>query len=169
VLLVFSMKNKYLILGVLAIVVMLGGIWWYSSGGVQSEQGGVESFVQDFGKNIQHVNLRGEPNELAKGLNKYYGKFVDPSLLEQWSGGFLSAPGRIGASPRPDRIEISSTENVHPTTYRVIGVIISVINEGFKTDGDTAGTQPIALTIEDKEGMLLITEVVLGTYEPYDE
>jgi hypothetical protein len=162
------MKNKFLILGVLFAIVIVGGVWWYFSAGPQSEQGGVKSFVEDFGKSIQKVNLQGESDELAKSLQKNYSKFVDPALLEQWSGGFLSVPGRIGASPRPDRIEVSSVETVSPTTYRAEGKIMYVVNEGSKADGDIEGTQLIALTIEKQEETWLITEVVLGPYELYN-
>ena len=78
--------------------------------GNQAEEAEIRSVVVGFGKRLQLVSLQ-SPNA-SQEIEAQYGGFVASTLLEAWMGDISQAPGRIVSSPWPDRIEITSMEEL---------------------------------------------------------
>jgi hypothetical protein len=105
-----------------------------TTGGTQETA--VRNLVSGFGGRLQKVLLT-DPKETAAGeMQKYYGDYVAPSLLEKWQADPSSAPGRLTSSPWPDRIEILAVEKQAGDAYDVTGEIIE------KTSAGASGVQP---------------------------
>lgn len=125
----------------------------------------VRKLVIGFGSQLRNLSLLAQTEQLQIDLLNVYGPYVSTELLEQWLENPQSAPGRQTSSPWPERIEVTSVEQIgEGNVYHVEGDIVEVTNEGGGIgEGPTeALRRPIALTVEELREGLLITEVTLG-------
>ena len=157
-------QKKLFIGGGIIIVAAVVALWWMLSSGPLGQPTGVgaaENAVKEFGGKLQLVTIGAGSEALAETLQAHYGNLVDPALLEQWSGEPLEILGRRADSLWADRIEIDSTEHLESGAYRVLGTVMGVAPDDESEE--TKGTRLIAVTVENKEGVWIITEVILGS------
>jgi hypothetical protein len=153
-----------LILGLL-----IGGWWLYTenpnnvtSGQMSAEtEVEIKTLVADFGQRLKLVSLL-STSTLATDMDRHYGEFLSPELLQAWKANPDAALGRLTSSPWPDRIEIVGVAPAGNNIYTVEGNVIEI------TSADTplkpAGVYPITLTVEERGGALSITSVSKGAY-----
>jgi len=129
------------------------------------QQAAVRQVVEGFGTALQNVSLLGP--QVPEEMQANYGAYVAPELLTQWMNNPQGAPGRLTSSPWPERIEISSIEQIgEGAYYHVEGFIIEVTDEGggIGEAPTEAVRRPIALTVQDTQAGWRITEVIMGAY-----
>lgn len=123
----------------------------------------VVSLVERFGKKLQMVSLLAPAANVRESMQEHYAEFVTPSLLETWQNDPEHAPGRLGSSPWPDRIEVKDVEKASDDVYRVTGEIIEVTSA--EQQGEAAAKRPITLEVRKTGDRWLIADVQLGAYE----
>ena len=145
-----------------------------SQGGKQSSSGqsseaeeqAVRGLAEGFGGQLRNVSLLAPKETVAADMQKYYGDYVAPALLEKWKNDPSSAPGRLTSSPWPDRIEIRSVERLAGDSYEVSGEIVEVTS--VEASGGAANTRPIVLSVRKIGGRWLIVDAVLGEEDTTD-
>ena len=128
----------------------------------QNEQA-VRALAEGFGKKLQMVSLLAPKETVAKSIKENYSDFVTHELLQKWIADPQNAPGRVGSSPWPDRIDILGIENGGNDQYFVRGEIIEISSIEF-VHGGAAAKRPIELTVQKVDGRWLISSVTLGDY-----
>jgi len=126
----------------------------------QEAESVVRELVTEFGKRLQMVSLLAPEDSLRASLEENYGGLVSSELLSKWADRPENAPGRLVSSPWPDRIEITSIEEVEEG-YKVQGKIVEVTSA---EEDKPAAERPITLTVTEAEGKWIIVDVVLGDY-----
>jgi hypothetical protein len=126
-----------------------------------ADETAVISLVEDFGYVLKKVSLISP--SAAQDIEENYGDFVSPELITKWRNDPLKAPGRLTSSPWPERIDISTVENIASYSYLVKGDIIEVTS-AEEEQGGTASWRPIELIIEKNGSCWLIVEVSIGEY-----
>ena len=157
-------QKKLFVGGGIIIVVAAVALWWIFSSGPLGQPTGAsaaENAVKEFGDKLQLVTIGAGSETLAETLQVHYGNLVDPALLEQWSGEPLEILGRRADSLWADRIEIDSTEQLESGVYRVLGKVMGVAPDD--ESAEVKGTRLIAVTVENKEGVWIITDIILGS------
>jgi len=114
----------------------------------------IENVVEGFGSVLQKVSLQGPAEEVKKSMQENYSEYVSPELLERWIQNPLKAPGRLTASPSPDRIEIKNVERLAEEAYKVEGEIIEITSAEKKNE--VAARRPVTFVFENTEGKWLI-------------
>ncbi len=163
--------TRTLILLVLALLIIILGIWYVGKRESYKEDVIPESSIDDasavrdvvtkFGTKLQMVSLLA-PTEVRQGtMEKYYSEYVAPELLITWLPEGAEALGRYASSPWPDHIKIQNVR-LAGNEYIVDADVIEMTN----TDGGTeiAATYPIALTLQKREGKWMITSMEKGAY-----
>lgn len=125
----------------------------------ESNEAAVRSLVETFGSKLQLVSLLAP--DVRESMEKNYGDYVTPSLLEKWQNDPENAPGRLTSSPWPDRIEILSVERETADTYQVTGNIVEVTSA--EQSGGAASKRPITLEVKRIGNRWFIDDVTLGT------
>jgi hypothetical protein len=110
--------------------------------------------VEHFGSRLQLVGLNSP--SVAEDMRAQYADLVDPSLLEEWLHAPTTAPGRAVSSPWPDRIEITSIEEVSPGLYSVSAEVVELTSYEL-THGGAAARIPVTLAVRQLQGQWLIT------------
>jgi len=124
----------------------------------------VVSLVESFGKKLQMVSLAAPIDLIRESMKEHYSEFVTPALLEAWLKDPQTAPGRLGSSPWPDRIEVQQVEKQSDDAYQVKGEIIEITSVELQ-HGGAAAKRPITLTVRKTGERWLIDAVELGAYE----
>jgi len=127
----------------------------------QDDETAVRSLVEDFGYVLKKVSLISA--SAAKDIEENYGDFVSQELITEWKNDPLKAPDRLTSGPWPERIDISTVENIASYSYLVKGDIIEVTSVE-KEPGGAASQRPIELIIEKNGNCLLIVGVSIGEY-----
>ncbi|WP_411676996.1 hypothetical protein [Caproicibacter sp.] len=127
---------------------------------VETRETAVRNLVTDFGGQLQKVSLTASKEKVAEDMQKYYGDYITPSLLEEWQADPSSAPGRTVSSPWPDRINILSVQRLADDAYDVTGEIIEATSAD-ESGGQTAGKQGIRLSVRNIGGRWLIDDVTV--------
>lgn len=112
-------------------------------------EGDVRTLIGAFGNQLDTVSLFAP--DAAEEIRAAYGPYATPELIDAWIADPMRAPGRLTSSPWPDHIDITSVTMTSPTSYMVEGTIALV------TSGGDAGTVPVSITVEEREGRFLIT------------
>jgi len=128
----------------------------------QDEQA-VRELADAFGKALQKVSLSAPDSVISADIEKIYGGFVTPELLQKWQADPKSAPGRLVSSPWPDRIDILSVEWGSAAEYTVYGEIIEVTSVELASGG-AAAKKPVTLSVQKVNDRFLIGGVALGEY-----
>jgi hypothetical protein len=123
----------------------------------------VSELVNDFGKKLQMVSLLAPEDTVKQSIKENYEEFVSPELLAKWQGDPASAPGRVSSSPWPDRIEISSVQNLTDDSYAVKGEIIEITSTEAGS-GQAATRRPITCTVKKLARGWRIDAIKLGDY-----
>jgi hypothetical protein len=89
--------------------------------------------VKTFGLQFQKVQPVAPAPTPAQGILGNYSDFVTPELLKKWTDNPETAPGRVGSSPWPDRIEVTGAEELSETEYAVSGTIILISSASSRT------------------------------------
>jgi beta-lactamase regulating signal transducer with metallopeptidase domain len=124
----------------------------------------VIDLVKTFGSQFQKVQLVAPAPTPARGILENYSDFVTPELLKKWTDNPETAPGRVGSSPWPDRIDVTGAEKLSETEYAVSGTIILISSAELK-DGGAAFVQPIKLHVTKNGAEWKISDVNLGKWE----
>ena len=90
----------------------------------EQNKNAVEKTVHDFGETLQQVSLLAPASVLKPQMEKVYGPYLTPALLQQWQNHPDTALGRTTSSPYPDHISIDGTIKNEDGTYTVKGEII---------------------------------------------
>lgn len=167
-------KLAWLVLALFFLALSAGCADGKSPGGKQSSSGqsseaeeqAVRELVEGFGGQLKNVSLLAPKETVAADMQKYYGEYVAPALLEKWKNDPSSAPGRLTSSPWPDRIEIRSVERLAGDSYEVSGDIVEVTSA--EESGGAADTRPIRLSVQKIGDRWLIVDAVLGEEETAD-
>jgi len=112
--------------------------WW-------DEIWSVRALVDDFGAQLQEVDLTAPKEKASKDIKKKYAAYVTPELLERWIRDPEKAPGRAGSSPWPDRIE-GGLNKLSDNEYELEGNIVWITSAEVES-GRAAFTQPVVLKI----------------------
>jgi hypothetical protein len=124
---------------------------------------GVIDLVENFGLQLQKVQLVA-PDEIAiQDISEQYPDFVTDELLRKWMDNPETAPGRVGSSPWPDRIDISSAEKLRDTEYEVSGALVWITSTEI-ANGGAARIQPIKLTVTKNGTEWKISSVSVDAY-----
>lgn len=129
----------------------------------ETEKNAVISLVENFGKTLQLVSLLAPEDVVRESIKEHYAEFVTPELLEAWQNDPQQAPGRLGSSPWPDRIEILEVEKLSDDAYQVKGEIIEITSVELQ-QGGVAAKRPITLEVRKTGDRWLIHAVELGEY-----
>jgi hypothetical protein len=155
-------------LSVIGLLVLLAAGAWYISGYVSQkpltteEDAEVRAFVMEFGAKLQMVSVLAPEAELKAALESYYGPYVSPSLLRDLASAGPDAIGRQTSSPYPERIEIAEVRKTAPRSYVVEGTVVEIAGTASSTE--VVGTYSVTLTLERREGKLLIIKIKKGPY-----
>lgn len=126
----------------------------------ESEQTAVRDLVTEFGKQLCKVSLQAPEQAVADDMQKYYGDYVAPSLLEKWKADPSSAPGKMTSSPCPDRIEILSVNRLAEDNYDVSGEMIETAS-AESSDGSTPNKEEIKLSVKKIGGRWMIVDAAM--------
>jgi hypothetical protein len=154
-----------IVAGIIAIIIIVGGVWWYvaanppapaapnDTASNTTEVDAVNQAVIGFGSQLQQVSLMASSSVVAAAVTHYYGPYVAPELLAQWTQGSSTSaiPGRLTSSPWPDHIDIASTAKNADGSYSVSGTVAE------RTSTGPADTYPITATVQNQNGRWLIT------------
>ncbi|MDR2771294.1 MAG: hypothetical protein LBB57_04595 [Clostridiales Family XIII bacterium] len=121
----------------------------------------VVDLVRNFGSQFQWVQLIAPAPTPERGISEKYSDFVTTELLEKWTDNPETAPGRVGSSPWPDRIEDIRAVRLSETRYTVDGTVIWISSAELKSGG-AAFVQPIQLRVVKSGAEWKISEVILG-------
>lgn len=124
----------------------------------------IVSVVEDFGSKLQLVPLVAPEDEVAKSIQENYSGLVAPALIEKWTNDPQNAPGRVGSSPWPDRIEILKVDRVSKDEYEVKGNIVEITSVEI-INGGAAAKRPVTLVMKKIDGHWLISELTMGQYK----
>ncbi len=94
-------------------------------------------------------------------MEKHYGEYVTPKLIEDWLNDPMKAPGRFLSSPWPERIDILEVEKLSEDEYEVTGNIIELTSVELK-EGGIASKKSIILNIKKYDGKWLIDAFNFG-------
>ncbi len=141
------------------IIVVAGGAWYFAAPAPQSPEDTpiVLGVVNSFGTNMRQVSLMDERPAVAAAIEKNYGPLVSSQLLKKWSVNPETAPGRLVSSPWPERIEITSAERDRSGVYTVRGNVVELTSKEV-TEGGIAGSYPVVLRVEKRNGAWVITD-----------
>ncbi|WP_312813441.1 stalk domain-containing protein [Sedimentibacter sp.] len=127
----------------------------------ESERNEIIKLVQNFGEQLKMVSLLAPEDIIKENMEKYYGEYVTPKLIEDWLNDPMKAPGRFLSSPWPERIDILEVEKLSEDEYEVTGNIIELTSVELK-EGGIASKKSIILTIKKYDGKWLIDEFNFG-------
>jgi beta-lactamase regulating signal transducer with metallopeptidase domain len=121
----------------------------------------IADLVKNFGLQFQKVQLVAPAETVIREILEYYSDSVTADLLKKWTDNPEIAPGRVGSSPWPDRIEIVDTEKLYETEYAVSGEVIWITSTE-RMNGGSAWIQPINLSVVKIGADWKISEVSRG-------
>ncbi|MFO8060305.1 MAG: hypothetical protein R6U70_06590 [Bacillota bacterium] len=124
----------------------------------------IRDLVEDFGSRLRLVPSLAPSDVISRSMEENYGNLVTGDLLESWQHSPEDAPTRRLSSPWPDRIEISTVQQLTDDEYEVEGQIIEITSVE-KESGGAAAKRPITLSVNREGDRWLISDVVLGEYE----
>lgn len=127
----------------------------------ESERNEIIKLVQNFGEQLKMVSLLAPEDIIKENMEKYYGEYVTPKLIEDWLNHPMKAPGRFLSSPWPERIDILEVEKLSEDEYEVTGNIIELTSVELK-EGGIASKKSIILNIKKYDGKWLIDEFNFG-------
>ena len=138
----------------LALLIVLVVSWFVfpvEPSGVASnkDDSAIRALVQAFGSKLKNVSLLA--NDASAQMQREYGAYVAPELLEKWQRGVESAPGRQTSSPWPERLDVVSVERQLTDTFLVKGNVIEVVSETGTTT-EPAAVYPVTLTVTKRGG-----------------
>lgn len=111
--------------------------------------------VEQFGERLKLVSVWSPAAE--EDLRSQYADLVSPALLDQWAVALPEAPGRKASSPWPERIEVTTVEEIASGRFSVSAKIIEMTSWEV-THGGVANEIPVTLTVDTIEGRCLITQ-----------
>jgi hypothetical protein len=121
-----------------------------------AEEQDVRTVVLAFGKKLQSVPLAGSKEIAAKAIQDTYAPFVSADLLADWEKDPPNAPGRLTASPWPDRIDIDSVAPDTDGSYTVQGKIIEITSAEI-VNGGVADSYLVAMKLRKQNDKWVIT------------
>jgi hypothetical protein len=124
----------------------------------------VQEIVFNFGSKLKNVSLLAPEDNLKESILDNYNDYVDPVLLNSWLDNTAEAPGRLTSSPWPEKIDISEIKKIGSRSYKISGDIIEVTNIELERGG-FAAKKPITLSVAEKNGKWVITNILIGEYE----
>jgi len=152
--------NKYIIIGLVIVALIVGGIFWYRqstpSPAPAGDEAAVRAVVEGFGKALQTVPLSGSKAAAAEAIKNNYAPFISSDILAFWEGDPAMAPGRRTSSPWPDRIEIIEMKHDDDGAYEVQGKIIEVTSVEV-VSGGIAEEISVALKLRKQAAGWIIT------------
>jgi hypothetical protein len=130
--------NKKTILGVIVLLAVAVGIWFWQGGSEarakkSQEEAAVRQLIADFGGKLKMVSLMAPPEDIAKAVQDNYSGLVAQDVLKTWQADTEQAPGRPVSSPWPERIEIAELEQTSETSYEASGTVIEATSTGTST------------------------------------
>lgn len=169
------MKNIGIILGFVIILCILAGGGFYAymwmkkdaqtgqNSSPQTDEGKIRALVEDFGKQLQGVDLSREDG-LAEVIKEVYEPYLSSRLLPDWANDPREALGRRNANSWPDRIEVKKVEQRNEISYRVQSDIVEVTDEGGGIGEDPTETlrRPAVFIIRKEKGEWRISGVSVG-------
>jgi hypothetical protein len=164
-------KNKGNTSRYIAIIIvglLVAGIVWYAQNPVfnSSFRNGeqvVTDLTHQIGEDMQKISLLGPKDTVESDIERYYKPIVTPELYAIWKTDINLVPGRVTSSPYPQKIDITRTEKMSKTKYRIFGTVVEVANGAGDTT-EVAGTYPITITYSYLNGKWLISELEKGPY-----
>lgn len=126
----------------------------------ETQETTVRNLVTEFGGQLQKVSLTDPKEKVAGSMQKYYGDYVSPSLLEKWKDDPAAAPGRMTSSPWPDGIQVISQRQLASDAFDVQGEIVEVTSEN-QAGSQPAGKQAIQLSVQKIGGRWMIVDASL--------
>jgi len=127
----------------------------------ESERNEIIKLVQNFGEQLKMVSLLAPEDIIKENMEKHYGEYVTPKLIEDWLNDPMKAPGRFLSSPWPERIDILEVEKLSEDEYEVTGNIIELTSVELK-EGGIASKKSIILNIKKYDGKWLIDAFNFG-------
>ncbi|MEK7187670.1 MAG: hypothetical protein AAB691_02380 [Patescibacteria group bacterium] len=148
-------KEKNIVIAVLLILAVGVAVYSLSAkpAGPETE---IRSLVTEFGKKMQFVTLTAPKETVIQSIKENYGPYISEGLLEGFVMAPERAPGRLTASPWPDRIEIISIDPTDDGAYDVQGVVVEVTSTEVGTD-KAASQYQVALKVRNQNGTWVIT------------
>jgi hypothetical protein len=119
----------------------------------------VRAAVLGFGSVMQKVSLLAP--DAPQEVEAAYAPYASSSLIAQWQGNLLSAPGRTTSSPWPDHINIDSDTKQPNGTYIVDATVVEVTSNEVE-HGGIAADFPVTLTLAKYHTAWLITGYQAG-------
>ncbi|MFU0831353.1 MAG: DUF4878 domain-containing protein [Oscillospiraceae bacterium] len=126
----------------------------------EAEQTAVKELVTEFGRQLCEVSINGLDTSAAGDMQKYYGDYVAPSLLEKWEADPSSAPGQITSSFCPDGIHIFSIHRLAEDNYDVSGEILETAS-AESSGGTSPNKLGIKLSVKKIGGRWMIVDAAL--------
>ena len=160
-------QNKIIILMAIVLLLVIGTFFVYffvqknrsrvpqETSNLSSVQ--VTSRVIEFGSRLKNVSLL-SPNEiLKKDIQLNYGTYITSELLNKWLNDPTQAPGRQTSSPWPDRIEVTSVNQVDQNHFEIEGQVVYMTNQELQSGGD-AGRYLVKINLINQNGNWLISD-----------
>jgi hypothetical protein len=155
--------------GVVASLFVIAGAWYAGihraadTGSVSSnaEETQVRSVVTEFGTKLQTVSLLASTTARKAAMEANYAAYVAPELITAWAPEGAEALGRYTSSPWPEKIDIVEVRQ-EGGRFVVESNVIEVVNSGATTEA--AAVYPVTLTLEQRNGQWLITDMKKGSY-----
>jgi len=120
-----------------------------------ADEASVRATVTAFGQQLQMVSLLAPTTTAAQAMLTSYAPYVAPELLAAWESDPSQAPGKLTSSPWPDHIDITGV-TANAGGYAVTGNVIDMTSVE-QTSGGNAGSYPVSMTLENRNGQWLIT------------
>ncbi|MDB5189281.1 MAG: hypothetical protein JWL82_238 [Parcubacteria group bacterium] len=139
------MLKRYLLVLIIALLAAGGAYELYTYNRSQSsiaDPAQMRLVISGLGDELQQVHLyTASSTAIAKEIDTYYAFYVHPDLLAKWKADPLNALGRLTATSRPDRIDITKVTKVTDDKYVVDVNIVTVTNGvgATTTSASTAG------------------------------
>ncbi len=127
------------------------------------ETAAISDLIVAFGEKLQSVPLSASKEITAQAIDENYRAYVSTELLTAWKNNPSTAPGRKTSSPWPDHIKIDSIVKITAAngtsttpTFTVTGSVIEITSVEV-ANGGVANSYPITLTVQNRNGVWLIT------------
>lgn len=129
-----------------------------------NDEAAVRKTVEDFGRDLKNVPLYLSPAETAAAIREFYELHVTGDLLRDWENNPDQALGREAVTPWPDRISLSSVQEISRGEYLARGEIVFVTGESDLINEEVAGRREIELRLVRHEDRWAISAVSMGEY-----
>jgi phage shock protein PspC (stress-responsive transcriptional regulator) len=132
-----------------------------ASGIAEQQKTAVSTVVKNFGDTLQQVSLLAPAAILKPQMEKAYGPYLTPELLQQWESNPESALGHTTSSPHPDHIDVDTVTKNEDGSYTVTGDVVEITDN---PEDRIIDTQPVTFTLVQTTNEWRISAVEMGKH-----